>query len=537
MKPISAADISESAQALSGGLSATVTRAVAADLSVAIKAISAHIKAGRFEEAKADARDLTFTEGLAKSEKAIRKFMRATALTGAGAVDSPSTSVMANGGGFPFEVDKSAVRLTQNMVAHILTRDTRRRVLALISRAERFQKASDPIDPDQLAKDINRYMRGEIRRVVDVSANIVGTRVSAYGMYYEARARGITRYRLDAIVDDRTTDICRELNGRTFSIEEAFTKTATLLSETDPTKQKAMAPFPELDNIRGMTDGQIQAAGHDTPPFHFLCRTVVTMIDTQVEYDPVPEFPTDLSGMRRDDADDMMEAYTPMLLDLLNAKAGALSVAARGVVTEEVGKLDTLEALQYYTKSGYIVLNEAARQNTLPNTATAGYMTLIDQAFEDIAPLSDPVFVYRGVSNSTGNKLEIGKVFQDDGFASTTINPGMATDWKDAVMQIHVPSGQKAIPLEAITKSASEHEFLLPRGTQYRIIGSENRMINNRLVKVVKVVVQGQGKVLDVSDLGVVALPDTDSVVKSDRTPQEDKYTYKMGDLREVAMG
>jgi len=536
MKPISAADISDGVTALTGDLSASVTRTMSKELSGATKRISGFIKAGLFEEAKAEARDLTFTSALEKSEKSIQKFMRAAALTGAGAVDSPTTSIMANGGGFPFEVDKSAVRLTQNMIANILTRDTRKRLLALILRAQRFQKATDPIDPDDLAKQINRYLRGEIRRVVDVSANIVGTRVSAYGMYHEARARGISKYRIDAILDDRTTDICKELNGRTFDIEFAYSKTQSLLNETDPTKQKAMAPFPELSTIQGMSDEEIQAAGHDTPPFHFLCRSVVTLVNTEVQYDPVPVFPTDLSDIGRDASETLADRFTPMLAKLLGAPVASIPVVGSNVISD-IAEQAMYLALHYYTKSGYRRINEATRYNSTPDREVVDHIRAIDDAFDKVDPLDKELFVYRGVSSSTLQKLQTGKVFQDDGFASTTLNPGVALEWKEVVMQIHVAKGQKVIPLEQITGSSSEYEMLLPRGTQYRVIGVEDQRIGGRNTRVVKVVAQGKGAVLDPGDIGFEELPKTESVIKDEASAQADKFVYREGDLREVSRG
>jgi len=547
MKPIPAADISDGVLAISGDLSASVTRNLARDLSKSVKAIAADLRAGHFEEAKAIARDLTFTDGLEKSAKVLQKFARATALLGAGGVDRPSTSIMANGAGFPFEVDKSAPRLLSNMISHILTRDTRRRVLDRINRAERFQKAADPIDPDKLAKDINRFLRGDIRRVVDVSANIVGTRLAAYGLYYEARARGISKYRIDAVIDDRTTDICRNLDGRVFEVEFAFNKTGTLLNTTDPAEQKKLAPFPELDQIRGLSNEELQAQGHDTPPFHFLCRSVVTLIGTDREYDPVEysKFPTEAPELSNDDIDDFFDRMLPITLKSIGAKSireleDLKNKAAPLTDPSEVsGPLAKVVATEAYTGNAFNGINTTLRNHShWQSPEQREIARTLDKAIEDAPALKDDMVVYRGTTGKVYDQLsQIGKVFQDDGFGSATIAPQTAQQWgrADAVLQILVPAGQKALPLGELSLTKYEAEVLLPRSMQFRVVGiDENVPFGGTTRRVIRVVMQGTNRQPDLDNL-----PDfeefIESLVKAE-TRYQAKFFYELGDLREASL-
>lgn len=528
MKPIPAVDISEGMLTLEQDLSGSVTRSLGRALSTATGDIRDHLKAGRFEEAKGVARELTFTDALEATTKSVRRFTRSAALLGAGTIDSPATSIMATGGGFPFEVDTAAPRLIKNMIGHILTRDTRRRILEQIGRAERFQKAADPIDPSKLANDINRFLRGEIRRVVDVSANIVGTRVSAYGMLYEARARGISKYRIDAVIDDRTTEICRNMNGRTFEVEFAFTKTQTLLNTTNPTDQKKLAPFPELDQIRELSDAELQARGHDTPPFHFLCRSVVTMIDNiqETEYPPIPKFPDKVSTPSQGELADFFVERREQVLETFETDFGGL-----------LGGGDPLvKAVKAYTGSSYRRINAGLRKNDPQTDASIkGIIADMDKAFDKAKPADKDMIVYRGVSANISDRMGIGKVFQDDGFMSTSVSPGFARSWEGTVMQIHLPKNAPHIPVDEFSSNPGEFEIVVARASQFRIIGRDKITIDGSEITVIRAVWQGIGEKNSADQIGSELPSPPESVVKAEGD-REDKFVYGIGDLKEVSM-
>jgi len=562
MRPIKPKDMSEGVRTLTDDLSASVTRSAMRVIGPKVRAIAEDIKAGRFQDARDGVRELDFTAALAKTDKTMRKFTRSTMLLGAGAVDKPQTSVLANGAPYPWETDEGAVRLLQRMSAHVLTRDTRRKLDERITAASRFQKA-DPIDPDKLANDINRYLRGEIVRVVDTSANVVGTRVAAYGMYYEARARGIARYRIDAIVDSRTTDICREMDGREFSVEEAYTKTGTILSTSEPAQIKTLAPFPELDDIAGLSNEELQARGHDTPPFHFLCRTVVTLISTEKEYDPVDwsNFPETIRDVGRH-----QRAVEPQY----DREAETIWQAAASDLFQLALKSDpetTAKAIYYasiYTGNLFNELNRRLRKNqplynlyetpSLPKPSAKDltkpslhgtdelYMLEATQTLDALLDRSrapDVTYVYRGVKAAEADRMDVGKVFQDDAFVSTSLRPEVAADFAGTgktVMQVQVGTGQKILPIYQASLIPAEGEMLLPRGSQFRVIGRSKQTIDGEEVTVIRVVMQEeQGEVLEGVDVGYEVLDDPESVIKVE-PGHEDKFVYSLDDLTEARM-
>ena len=82
--------------------------------------------------------------------------------------------------------------------------------------------------------------------------------------------------------------------------------------------------------------------------------------------------------------------------------------------------------------------------------------------------------VTRGVGPTALEKLqslEVGGVFVDYGFTSTTIRtaPPMGT----TKVSVRVPSGVHAAPINGLSDHPSEQELLLPRGTKFRRLPGE----------------------------------------------------------------
>lgn len=542
MTRIAAADIAAGLQGLTDDLSQSAVTILMSVNRDKVRLIVSNIKGGDFAEARALTSELKFTDSH-KLAKAVRKYTRSSALLGAGAIDSPRNCLWAQGAPYPFEVDVSAVRLIIKSLTSAMA-ELKRKLDGQITAASQYEhryvvvKAEQYIDPDQLAIDINRFLRGEIRRVVEASSNVVGTRVSAFGMLHEARVRGISRYRLDATLDDRTTEICQHLDGRTFEVDRSYELTASLLAIQDPAELKTKAPFPDLDKIKKLTNAELQDRGIAVPPFHFLCRTVVVLIENQVEAPPVDlsAFPDVIESPSRDSLEAAFDQYNDMMTGLLGVdiKPGVVNTAMRRQLRVDS---DSYSALYTYTGPDYREINYALRSNT--NFRLYSYrdsVIEIDKLFDMVPVTTEAQITYRGVSTNNVSRMEVGKVFQDDGLVSTTIHPGAAADWKGPVLQIYVPPGSKMLPVENVTASSGEWEILLPRGTQYRVISKSELFIDGTLRTVVRAVFQGVGEVLPAADIGLKSLPTPLSVIKTTASHWADKFAYQQeNDLREAS--
>jgi len=101
---------------------------------------------------------------------------------------------------------------------------------------------------------------------------------------------GITRYQISAIVDQKTSIICRTLNGKVFETKTA-TKYVNEVLSTDPNKVVAKFPWPDAktfpqteDDLRNITPAEINKLYNNMsvklPPYHAFCRSTVIIQQT-----------------------------------------------------------------------------------------------------------------------------------------------------------------------------------------------------------------------------------------------------------------
>jgi len=532
--PLKAKDISQTLTALADQLSSEMQTVMSKAMKSQTDAISKALSDGDFQEAQQLTRELIFKDAISLSRSRVLAFTRATALTGAGAIDKPKNTIFASGAPFPAEVDKSAVTVILNGVLKGLEKNTRRTLERRIVASSTFQKA-EGIDPAKLATDINKFLRGEIRRVVNVSANVTGTRVAAHGMYYEARVRGISQYRLDAVHDTNTTEICKNLDGKIFDVETAFNRSGKVLAITDPDTQKREAPFPpqlshEIEKLMELSDEELQARGFDTPPFHFLCRTVVTLISKDASYDPVAwsDFPTldqTAAAVRV-----MQPRYERQARKVFNEpdldKLFETALRSGDDFHPDLGNL------QNYTGFSFNQINDAMRTNAVLKPDGLATAKTIEEMLERGASTAPNVtYAYRGVTANVAEKFKVGKIFQDDAFMSTSLSAEVASDFTagGALLQIQIGTGQKVLPAFPASQLHAELELILPRGSQLRIIGVDT----TGDIPVYRAVLQGQGDVLKLDRIGIDDLPEVSSIVKADN-PTQAKFMYEVNHLREA---
>jgi len=127
---------------------------------------------------------------------------------------------------------------------------------------------------------------------LEVVAGAFVGRGRSYGQISSYSDAGIKNYRVEAVLDERTSEICRLLHGRVFSVAEALKKFAEGEELNDPEALKHLNPWPRHDGhglylMEGKkrvnltrragdiphTDGALAAMGLGFPPYHGLCRT------------------------------------------------------------------------------------------------------------------------------------------------------------------------------------------------------------------------------------------------------------------------
>ena len=113
-------------------------------------------------------------------------------------------------------------------------------------------------------------------------------RVREFARLNNYKKCGATHYKIVAILDDKTSDICRALHGKIFPLKTAMDTMDAMLDMPEHVKPedakaelKRLAPFVRDDQVEYDADGvPFGVSGTHTPfpPFHWRCRTITVMV-------------------------------------------------------------------------------------------------------------------------------------------------------------------------------------------------------------------------------------------------------------------
>lgn len=106
-------------------------------------------------------------------------------------------------------------------------------------------------------------------------AAIAATRARTFGTIEGLVQAGIEQYEFIAVMDERTSDICRELNGRIFSVATAVDIRDQILAAESPDDVKSITPWVRAKDAQTTSSKDLQAKGACMPPAHFRCRSTV----------------------------------------------------------------------------------------------------------------------------------------------------------------------------------------------------------------------------------------------------------------------
>lgn len=109
-------------------------------------------------------------------------------------------------------------------------------------------------------------------------SNAQTSRAYHYGVLKSGQALGYSKYRYKAVLDSKTTVICRSLDGIEYSVPEAV---SGLENITQSNPEAAIASYPFIDpktlpenNVKAY----LQSLGAKVPPQHFNCRSSLLFI-------------------------------------------------------------------------------------------------------------------------------------------------------------------------------------------------------------------------------------------------------------------
>lgn len=124
---------------------------------------------------------------------------------------------------------------------------------------------------------------------IKLISSLHNSRLAQYGFTVEAQVRAIQYYAINAVLDGRTSDICKHMDGKVFPVEYAYEQSIKLMATEDPDELKYLAPWAtnkgDLAAMKSMNTGELMAAGWALPPFHPYCRTYIDEAGQTIDVD------------------------------------------------------------------------------------------------------------------------------------------------------------------------------------------------------------------------------------------------------------
>jgi hypothetical protein len=96
-----------------------------------------------------------------------------------------------------------------------------------------------------------------------------------FGLISGYQEVGVTQLRIVAVRDERTSDICLELDGRVIPVARAAQQRDALMAAEDPEDVKTIAPWLRAEQLADKPTDVLMNMGIGLPPYHFHCRTTV----------------------------------------------------------------------------------------------------------------------------------------------------------------------------------------------------------------------------------------------------------------------
>jgi hypothetical protein len=160
------------------------------------------------------------------------------------------------------------------------------------------------------------------------------------------------------------------------------------------------------------------------------------------------------------------------------AAASEYADKTHGEWADKLSKKQVKALEDYGDDEHYQSINSGLRGGKVPKEY-AETVKHLDEAIASAPPSKAEMTLFRGVGAGVADKLKVGGEFVDHGYTSTSHNRHVASNFaEDAMIQITAPKGTKMASVDASRTSfnagkTSENEYILPRGTKYRVTGKK----------------------------------------------------------------
>lgn len=163
----------------------------------------------------------------------------------------------------------------------------------------------------ELASALEAQSLNRSKNYWEVVSGIFGNRARTNTQLNAFDEASIQRYRFDAVLDEDTSEVCRLIHGRVFSVEQAVRKVREVETLSDPERIRDLQPFIQVgaddsgnqvlfyersgrrravaevlepglgrrDEVgrygRALSTAELEAAGLSVPPLHGRCRSTI----------------------------------------------------------------------------------------------------------------------------------------------------------------------------------------------------------------------------------------------------------------------
>lgn len=126
----------------------------------------------------------------------------------------------------------------------------------------------------------------------DVVANASMQRGRSMGTVSGFIVAGVSTFEFVAMMDERTSPICRDLDGTIYTIEHAKKHVDAILETNNPDEFKAVSPWVKPSEVKGKSADELAAMGVMLPPLHGRCRSTIVAAGYDETVEEVPGLPS-----------------------------------------------------------------------------------------------------------------------------------------------------------------------------------------------------------------------------------------------------
>ena len=233
---------------------------------------------------------------------------------------------------------------------------------------------------------------------------------------------GIERYKYAAIIDSRTSEICKALNEDSFEF-----------SKYQP--------------------------GLNAPPMHAYCRSTIIPIENEVKSSIEPK-----NNQRESSSYDIYKEFDSALEKELQAESNKWM---NEITQEESNSIDNFTGTWYNDYNGLLM---DPSYNSIDNEWIYENIQHLDNAIDKFS-LNNDIITYRGISLKEKEAILNGDYFKE--YKSTSGNAEIADNFAknhDGItVKFNIPKGSNGAYIGNDSTVDDEKEFLIGRGTTYEV--------------------------------------------------------------------